>query len=222
MAHLEDLVLVIGASGETGSRVVKALLAKNIPVKALVRTPEKAEALQMPGVEVQVTNLTDPAELQTALEGIKYVITATGARNFREPIETEAIEVTFINLLSIAIKTAGTEHIVMCTSLGTDNPEQFPQIAPVLRLKSKAEEVIIGCGVPYTIVRPGGLVNEPGGVGVLIRSKLEAPGRISREDVAEVMVQALLQPEARNKVVEIINQTGEAPANRSDLFKGIA
>ncbi|NWJ47770.1 MAG: SDR family oxidoreductase [Chloroflexi bacterium] len=222
MINLKDVVLVIGASGETGSRVVKALRAKNIPVRALVRTSEKGEVLQMPGVEVQVTNLTDPAALQSALEGIKYIITATGARNFREPAETEAIEVTYINLLASAIKTAGIEHIVMCTSLGTDNPERFPPLAPVLRLKNKAEETIIGCGVPYTIVRPGGLVNEPGGTGVLIRSKLEISGRISREDVAEVMVQAILQPEARNKVVEIINQMGETPANSPDLFKGIA
>jgi len=43
------------------------------------------------------------------------------------------------------------------------------------------------------------LTNAPASANVLIASKLTSFGMISREDVAEVLVQALLQPEARHK-----------------------
>ena len=79
-----------------------------------------------------------------------------------------------------------------------------------------------GSGVPFTIVRPGGLTDAPGGGGVAIARTLPGFGTISRDDVAEVMTQALLQPEAKNKIVEIINDPDAPPANRPHLFANLA
>jgi len=70
----------------------------------------------------------------------------------------------------------------------------------------------------YTIVRSGGLNNDPPVNAVKVGRGDTLQGRITRSDVAQVLVQALLQPEARNQVVEIVNQEGAGPADRRDLF----
>jgi uncharacterized protein YbjT (DUF2867 family) len=66
------------------------------------------------------------------------------------------------------------------------------------------------------------LTNSPASANVLIASKLTSFGMISREDVAEVLVQALLQPEARHKIVEIASQESAGAADREKLFELVA
>lgn len=59
----EQLVLVVGATGNTGSGIARELLAKGIRVRALVRNAEKAEALKSGGAELAVADLDDPGSL---------------------------------------------------------------------------------------------------------------------------------------------------------------
>lgn len=59
----ERMVLVTGATGNTGSGVVSGLLGQGIKVRALVRDPAKGAGLQGQGAEVAVGNLDDEASL---------------------------------------------------------------------------------------------------------------------------------------------------------------
>ncbi len=52
-----------------------------------------------------------------------------------------------------------------------------------------------------------------------VKDALQGFGTIARADVAEVLVQALLQPEARNRSFDIINDPEQGPANREGLFR---
>jgi uncharacterized protein YbjT (DUF2867 family) len=214
----EGTVLVLGATGQTGQRVVKALVDKGIKVRALVRNAQKAEQLHALGIEVRMGNLTNDADVGAALVGIKAVISALGGTAEARPEDRTFIEHKVFEKL----EQLGAEHkidqIVMCSSIGTENPDSIPFLAPVLRLKRQGEQVIENGRIPYTIVRPGGLVNDPGGQDVGVARSHTIGGRISRDDVAEVLVQALLQPEARNKIVEIIQKDGAGKANRAHLF----
>ena len=63
-----------------------------------------------------------------------------------------------------------------------------------------------------------GLTDAPGGNGVTAARTLHGFGMISRDDVAEVIVQALLQPEAKNKIVEIVSAPDAGPADRPNIF----
>ncbi len=54
------MILVTGATGRTGSEVVKALITKGEQVRALVRDPERAESIQGPGVELVVGDVEKP------------------------------------------------------------------------------------------------------------------------------------------------------------------
>jgi uncharacterized protein YbjT (DUF2867 family) len=78
--------------------------------------------------------------------------------------------------------------------------------------KKQAEEYLQKSGVPYTIVRPGGLKNEDNSDAIVMAGADQLfDGSIPRTKVAQVCVEALSQPAARNKVVEIVAKP-DAPA----------
>ncbi|MFI5485774.1 MULTISPECIES: NmrA family NAD(P)-binding protein [Micromonospora] len=71
--------LVTGATGRAGRHVVSELLARGVPVRALTRDPARATGLPA-GVEVVAGDLTDPATLPAAFEGVVgvHLLTAAG------------------------------------------------------------------------------------------------------------------------------------------------
>ncbi len=216
MTH--DTVLVVGASGRTGQRVVKALRRHGFSVRAMIRDASKRSVVEGEGVDVIVGDVTNEEDVRHALDGVAYVISALGSKGQTDEAHIELIEFTTIAELAQLAKEAGVRQFVLCSSMGTEIPDMIPPLAVILRNKRRGELALEGSGVPFTIVRPGGLTDGPGGGGVQIARTLHGFGMISRDDVAEVLVQALLQPEAKNKIVEIVNAPDAGPADRPDLF----
>ncbi|MEO7018872.1 MAG: SDR family oxidoreductase [Ktedonobacteraceae bacterium] len=217
MTDFTGRVLVLGASGQTGNRVISALEKKQIPARALVRSQEQAQAIRSNTTETVIGELTNQT-LQDAFIGITGVISALGTRNF-DAAAIQAIEYTVILDSINAARAAQVRHFVLCSSMGTSDPESIPFLTAILRVKRQAEIALEQSGLAYTIIHPGGLLNTPGGEGVLVvPHPTPQHGTISREDVAEVLVQALLQPAARNQSVDILNQPDQGAADRSGLF----
>jgi uncharacterized protein YbjT (DUF2867 family) len=90
----------------------------------------------------------------------------------------------------------------------------------ILIWKRRAEAYLIDSGLDYTIIRAGGLQDQPGGQRELIVGKDDTllahppdgiPTAIPRAEVAEVVVQALLAPAARNKAFDVISKPEGAP-----------
>jgi uncharacterized protein YbjT (DUF2867 family) len=221
MTSFEGTVLVLGANGETGRRIVRHLHEKGISIRAVVRAEDRLQTtpeLTLSGVEVLIGSVLEVNDLRRAMHGVRAIISALGSRIHYTDAEIEAVEATaYMNIVATAIE-CGIEHIAMCSSLGTETPEAVPHLARILRQKRRGELAVAESGIPFTIVRPGGLTNAPGGAQIAIARHINAFGMISREDVAEVLVQALLQPEARGKIVEIITQAGSGRADRENLF----
>ena len=83
--------------------------------------------------------------------------------------------------------------------------------------KFKGEECLRGSGVPYTVVRPGGLKDEPAGLKKLIAAQGDtASGSVSRADVAAVCVAALSDAAARNVTMELVTEKAAAAAAAGD------
>lgn len=219
--------LVIGASGQTGRRVVKILLAKGFRVRAIVRNQEKAQFLRgyLNGAGIQDDRLElvigDPlnqAELLGATVGVDKVLTNLGGTPGMGAEDREAIEHYFIAKLVQAAEQNGVGQIVLCSSMGTETPEAIPRLEKILQAKRRGELVLENSGLGFTIVRPGGLHNSPGGQPVALARHLAGFGAISRDDVAEVMVQAILQPAALNRIVEIVNDETGLPPDSDTLY----
>lgn len=80
-------MLVTGATGKLGSKVVKKLL-ETVPADQLavsVRNPEKAEALQARGVDVRQGDFDRPETLASAFQGVDrlLIISADGDNETR-------------------------------------------------------------------------------------------------------------------------------------------
>ncbi|GFQ07970.1 uncharacterized protein at2g34460 chloroplastic [Phtheirospermum japonicum] len=88
--------------------------------------------------------------------------------------------------------------------------------------KLQAEQYIRKSGINYTIIRPGGLKNDPPKGNIVMEPEDTLyEGSISRDQVAEVAVEALLCPESNYKVVEIVARTEAPKRSFEELFGSI-
>jgi uncharacterized protein YbjT (DUF2867 family) len=214
---------VAGATGETGRRIVKELVNRNIPVRAMVRDLEKAKEILPAEVEVVVGDVLQPETLGAAIADSTVILCATGARPSYDPTEPYRVDYEGTkNLVDIA-KSQGIEHFVLVSSLCVSqffHPLNLFWL--ILVWKKWAEEYLQKSGLNYTIVRPGGLKKEDNSDPVVMSSADTLfEGSIPRTKVAQVCVEALLQPKAHNKIVEVVAQATATEQGFDQLFAGV-
>jgi len=109
-----------------------------------------------------------------------------------------------------AAEAAGVKHVVLVSSMCGTKPDHFlnTQMENIVLWKRKAECALVSSGLPYTIIHPGGLLPHPGGstspapggkrqlyVGVNDAMMESSSPVVPREDVAEVCVSCVMEPE---------------------------
>ncbi len=135
-------ILVTGASGQTGRKVVSALLARNAKVRAFVRRHEAGEDLKTYGpVEISLGDFEDHQTIATALSGIGVVV------HICPPMAPN--EDTLAKSLIELCQAAGVSRLVLYSVL-------HPIVAnvPHHRRKLAAERALIESGLNYTILQP--------------------------------------------------------------------
>jgi uncharacterized protein YbjT (DUF2867 family) len=236
---ITETVLVVGATGETGRRVVKQLSAAGFKVRAGCRDIKKGQKLL--GADPSVTFvkcdvLSGVDSLVEAIGDASAVICTTGYTGFN-PRGFGQVDEEGTEALVEAARMSGVKKFVLLSSLLTnapnvgqsDNPNYkfLNLLGGVLDHKRAAEIYLEASGLDYTIVRPGGLSNEPAAkLGNLIVSKedtlfgldTESGREISRDTVAEVMVAALVQPSAEKKIVEVVASISAPTLDQSLWF----
>ncbi|MEJ2138153.1 MAG: SDR family oxidoreductase [Gammaproteobacteria bacterium] len=208
-------VLVAGATGGTGRTLVRNLLTQGYTVTAFVRDEKKARTVLGDGVGYAVGDVRDIATISAALAGNSYVISAIGSTRSDKENGPEAVDYLGIKNLADAAAQAGVTQFVLVSSSGVTQEDHFlnKMLDNVLVWKFKGEEALRASGVPYTIVRPGGLVNKPGGSEALVFAQGDTTaGTIAREDVALICIAALQEPAAINKTFETFS-SGEPGQN---------
>ena len=211
-----DSVLVIGATGGTGSLIVKELQKRNIQVIAGVRNMDKARRQLGAGTTLVQLDLTDKASLVKATKGIAAVVNAASAKA-QKPSEDHYKAVDYNGTVKLieAAKTNQVKKILLVSSMGVTDKDHFlNKVANnVLIWKYEGEKALAASGIDYTIVRPGGLTNGPANQSALKFMQGDAKGsggRINRSDVALVCVEALFSADASNKTFEIVATDGPA------------
>jgi uncharacterized protein YbjT (DUF2867 family) len=212
--------LVVGATGQTGQRIVKELVDRNIPVRAMVRDLAKGRELLPEEVELIVGDVLDKNTLEKAIVDCTVLFCATGATpsfDFTAPFQVDYLGTK--NLVDVA-KTNGIEHFVLVSSLCVSkilHPLNLFWL--ILYWKKQAEEYLQSSGLNYTIVRPGGLKNENNADAIVMSSADTLfEGSIARVKVAKVCVEALDRDLARKKIVEIIASENAPDLSWEQLF----
>lgn len=223
-----ELVLVAGATGQSGRPTIAQLQDAGYKVRALVREAAKGADL---GVELAVGDVMKPETLGPALKGVTYVISTIGSG--RSGYTAEQVEFTGIANLARAAKAAGIKQFVLMSSLkaGSEDMNEFlnAKMGMLLMWKGKGEQAVRDTGMPYTIVRPGGLLPRPGQscergkVGLkLAPMDGVGMGAVCRADVAAVMVAALGDADALGKTFSVVADDTAPAGNWKGTFKSLA
>ncbi|KAI5331950.1 hypothetical protein L3X38_022077 [Prunus dulcis] len=230
-------IFVAGATGSTGKRIVERLLAKGFRVKAGVRDLDKAKTSlpqDNPALQIVKADVTEgSAKLADAIsDDSEAVICATGCRSGWDLYAPWKVDnLGTVNLVD-ACRKLGVKRFILVSSLLVNGAAMGQILNPAyiflnvfglnLIAKLRAEDYIRESGMNYTIIRPGGLRNEPP-TGNLVMEPEDTlyEGTISRDQVAEVAIEALVRPQASYKVVEIVARADAPKRSYGDLFSSI-
>lgn len=195
------LVIVTGASGRTGSHVVRGLLAAGHSVRGVVRSEAKAAEVQAMGAQTVLGDLTD-GDLSSLLAGGQAVVHTAAASDPR-PGQSAAVDNHATVALIAAAEQALVSRFVQVSSMYADRFEQGPEfLRDVLAEKAVSDAALAGSGLTWTLVRPGGLTDDDATSRVAIGARLPS-GRISRGDVAAVCVASLAEAHTERRAFDL-------------------
>lgn len=203
------MILIVGATGNLGSALAKTLLNEGKSVRAMTRTPEKAEALKQLGAEVVTGDMRDPQSLTNACQGIEKILAAAHSFEGKGKSSPQVVDDQGNRNLINAAKAAGVKHFVFTSALGVrpDHPVDF------FRIKYKVEQFLKDSELSYTVLRPAAFMES---WVEMIAQPMMATGKatifgmgknpvnyVAVADVARFAQIGLENPAAKNQVIEI-------------------
>ncbi|MBC8163536.1 MAG: NAD(P)H-binding protein [Roseiflexaceae bacterium] len=205
-------VLVIGSAGKTGRLVVERAVTAGHHVTAFVRDPSRYTA--PPEVRILSGDATNPATVSQAMVGQDAVIAVIAGKT---PWRTTALEQTAARAIVAAAQQHSTHRIIAVSAIGVgDSAAHVPLLFRLLVLptflrgstadKAAMEREIKHGGVPYVLVRPAVLNDQPAVNATRVLTGSEKGRQISRADVAAFVVEQLTTDTYLNRAVTIANR----------------
>jgi uncharacterized protein YbjT (DUF2867 family) len=191
-------ILIAGATGKTGLRLVDQLKAKGHKPIALVR--ESSDTGSLPDdITLRHGDLTD---LQDGVCGdCDAVVFAAGSGGSTGPEMTDKVDRDGAKrLIDLAVE-AGVSRFVMLSSAGADNPDPESDLAHYLQAKHEADEYLKASGLSYAIVRPVSLTDDEGSGNMRFGDDVDTKGKAARGDVAAVLANAVDDSEWTGKAL---------------------
>ena len=142
------------------------------------------------------------------------IVFAAGAGPGSGPERKRTLDYGGAVKLIAAAEELGVRRYLMVSSMGADDPESASEaMRPYQQAKYDADEALAASGLDWTIVRPGGLTDEPGSGRVALAGRLGRFGRVPRQDVALVLLECLGAPHTVGKTFEVLE--GELPVREA-------
>ncbi|MBT2667469.1 SDR family oxidoreductase [Bacillus sp. ISL-4] len=200
-------VFVVGANGQIGKYLVDLL--KDSPehsVRAMVRKEEQSRHLEKSGIESVVVSLTGSVEeLTNAAKGCDTIVFTAGSGGSTGADQTLLIDLDGAVKTIEAAENLGIKRFIMVSAFQANNRENWNEaIKPYYVAKHYADRALLQSDLNYTIIRPGGLVNEPGTGKVAAAEELER-GSIAREDVARTIFASLTEENTYKRSFDLIS-----------------
>jgi nucleoside-diphosphate-sugar epimerase len=187
------VVAIAGAHGKIAMRLIGRLGDGGDSVLGLIRNPDHAADITRAGASPVECDLerTGVDEIATALEGAQAVVFAAGAGPGSGADRKLTMDRDGAIKLLHAATAAGIRRYVIISAVGAESPPQGDDVfSTYLRAKAQADEAVSASDRDWTILRPGGLTDDPGTGRVRIESE-PFRGRIARDDVADVLARLL-------------------------------
>jgi len=208
-----ERVLVAGATGYLGRRLVPRLVARGRRVRALVRggAARAAGMAHLAGCEIADGDLTDAASCRRAAQGVDTIVHLVGIIRETGTTTFESIHVGGTVALVQAARHAGVSRFLYVSALGArpDAP------GPYARTKAEAERIVRDSGLTWLVLRPSIVFARDGEFyGILDRLTrfgvvpVLGPGKapmspILADDLADLEAAALDRPAAWNRAWDV-------------------
>jgi uncharacterized protein YbjT (DUF2867 family) len=169
------MILISGATGRVGSATLKQLANRGMPVRALIRTAEKAALVAGPLVEAVTSDLAQPHSLDAAFNGVTAALLVS-------PLDPH--QVTLQGNFIDAATRAGRVHVVKISGLGTalDSPVRSG------RWHAQTEQYLADSGLPFTHLRPPFFMQNILRFAPTVRASGEFVGSLNQGKVAMIDV----------------------------------
>lgn len=202
-------ILVLGGTGFVGRALLRHLSQQGHHITVLVRHAERHRDLWLiPQVTLLETVHFSDLQLRKALRGQDAVINLIGILHESKGQTFEQVHVTLVRKLIAACAVEGVARVLHMSALGADL--QAPSV--YLRSKAQAEALLMASDLDVTIFQPSVIFGE-GDRFLALFAKLLAYAPVMPvvcpraqlspiwvEDVAQIMVQSLLEKESIGKI----------------------
>jgi uncharacterized protein YbjT (DUF2867 family) len=222
-------ILVTGGTGFVGGTVLHELRARELDVRALVRSPRSAERVRALGVEPAFGDVTDAAAVLAAARGCTHVVHLVAIIRGRRS-DFERVMVGGMRNVIAAARTAGVQRLVHMSALGVG--EETRTLTPYFAAKWQMEQDVTASGIEHVVFRPSFVFGRQGGaLPTFVRQVRLSPvvtvigsGRrrvqpIWVDDVAAYFAAALELEPAANRTFEL---GGPDAVTWDELYRRIA
>jgi uncharacterized protein YbjT (DUF2867 family) len=207
-------VVIAGGHGKIALLLERMLSDRGDQAVGLIRNPAQIPDVQQAGAEAIVCDLEAASanDVAALLSGAGAVVFAAGAGPGSGAPRKDSVDRAASVLMADAAERAGVHRFVQISSMGAGQPPQpgTDEVwAAYISAKTAAEADLRSRDLDWTIVRPGGLTDDP----ATGRIRLAAPpvprGTVSRADVAAVIAALLGDPGTRHHTLELTG--GDSP-----------
>jgi len=210
--HIERTrrILLTGATGYIGGRLLCALEQTGCPVRCLARHPEVLRARAAPSTEIVKADCLDPSSLTPALEGVHtayYLVHSMGSAGKFVDEDRQAA-----SNFAEAARTAGVRRLIYLGGLG----EARQELSDHLRSRQEVADILRSSGIPTVEFRASIVIGSGSLSFEMIRALVQRlpvmicpkwvsvkAQPIAVEDVISYLVQALELPESTTQIYEI-------------------
>jgi uncharacterized protein YbjT (DUF2867 family) len=140
---------IVGITGQIGGAVAQNLLDRGLPVRAVIRDPQRGRAWRDKGCEAIITRLDDYGGLTRAFSGTLGVFVMIPPNLAPSPDFSEAR--TILAALKRALALAQPPRVVCLSSIGAHRTERLGLITPLHLLETE----LAGIAPAVAFLRPG-------------------------------------------------------------------
>jgi uncharacterized protein YbjT (DUF2867 family) len=205
------LVAIAGAHGKIALRLTDLLVTRGDSVIGLIRNPDHERDVSSRGASPVVCDLERAGahEVASAIAGADAVVFAAGAGPGSGAERKLTMDRDGAIKLLEAAAVVGAQRYVIISAVGAEQPPSGDEVFEVyLRAKAEADKAVQASDLEWTIVRPGGLTDDPGTGRVRIDAE-PFRGQVTRDDVAAVLARLLDDPRSVGRVLYL--NGGEEP-----------
>ena len=183
-------VIVIGANGNTATRVIQSLADSSHEPLAMIRDVEQRSKFDALGVPTVLADLEYP--IDHAIIGCDAVIFAAGSGGHTGKDKTALVDHIGAIRSMVTAQVQGTKRYIMLSSINVDE-DSTSKLAHYHKAKARADRFLMQTALDWTIVCPGGLIDDPGNGLVSVSEETHLEGITTRDNLASVLVGCLDQ-----------------------------